>query len=720
LLPMSDEEKVRLLLSRQQAYLSDSNQYNDLSTEVTQLPMSHYLWIIRQQRWKIAAFVGISVLVTYILCSRITPSYEATATIEVDRQIPAGVVGQEASQAALNDVDQFLATQMKIIQSDSVLRPVVERFGLEREGGKTAAGVDSPIALRNLRVTRPPSTYLIQIAYRYPDPVQAASAANEIARSYIAYSYDGRIKSSTRITEFMERQLDELRAKMERSSSALNKFERELNVINPEEKTSILSARLLQLNAEYTAAQADRARKQSAAQNSENGGVDAAQVSAQGEALKVLNDRINEAQEKFAEAKSHFGTNHPEYRKHEAEVEELHRQIDATSKSVMRRIDIEYQQAQKREEILKGAVATTKEEFDKVNARSFEYRSLKEEAEADRKLYDELIRRIKEAGINANFHNNAIRVADPARPSEKPVYPNIPTATFLSLFGSTLFAFAAAIIGDGLNSKVRAGVHLAKLLNTEVIGTLPMMRQPRISATKTVGVAASTTAVAPSRSGEEERRFHEAICVLRSTIALSDIDRRIRSLLITSAMPSEGKTTTALQLSIANAQQGRRTLIIDGDLRRPTVHTRLGINSSVGLADYLNGTKPWRELVQEVPNHANLSAIPAGRAARVIHEVALHNIPKLLDEVAAEYDLVIVDAAPLPGFAEPLEIARAVDGVVVLARAGKTDRRAVLTVLRTLERLHANVLGVVLNEVRFEHQIGYYGYGYGNTAGNAA
>src|SRR5262249_7667137 len=159
--------------------------------------------------------------------------------------------------------------------------------------------------------TRPPNTYILLISYRSPNRQLAADVANEIALSYLAHTYRIRYKATAGLSEFMERQLEELRAKMEKSSAALAQFERELNVINPEEKTSILSARLLELNSEFTKAQASRVSKEAAYESVKSGSLEAAQVSSQGEALKKITENLNDAQEKFAEVKRHYGVNHP-------------------------------------------------------------------------------------------------------------------------------------------------------------------------------------------------------------------------------------------------------------------------------------------------------------------------------------------------------------------------------------------------------------------------
>ena len=257
------------------------------------VPLSQYLWILKRHRWRILGFVAACAVAAVIVSARLTPVYESTATVDIDRQTPPGVVGPEAQRGIGNDSDQFLATQIKLVQSDSVLRPVDRKYHLrelERQIPQALRDApraeEAPVTLRDLRVIRPPNTYLLLISYRSPDPQLAADAANAISRSYLEHSYDIRLRSSESLSEFMEKQLDELRAKMERSGQALAGFERELNVINPEEKTNILSSRLLQLNTEFTSAQSDRLKREAAFDSVRGGTLEAALATAQGESLR--------------------------------------------------------------------------------------------------------------------------------------------------------------------------------------------------------------------------------------------------------------------------------------------------------------------------------------------------------------------------------------------------------------------------------------------------
>ncbi len=733
---MNDRERLPALLDMERI-----PQYApplDSEPEEAKIPLSQYLWILKRYRWRISGFVAACVIATIIISARLTPIFESTATVDIDRQTPPGVVGQDSTRGAQNDADQFLATQVKLVQSDSVLRPVDRRFHLREQEQQAISprADDAPVTLSRLKVTRPPNTYLLLVSYRSPDPQLAADASNAIAQSYLEHTYNIRLRSSASLSEFMEKQLDELKAKMERSSHALAGFERDLNVINPEEKTSILSSRLLQLNTEYTSAQGDRLRKEAAYESVRGGSMESALATPQGESLRHLTEHLNEAREQFGEIKTHFGANHPEYKRAQAKVNEVQTAIDSTLKQIGERVEVEFREGERREAMVKQALAGAKEEFDRMNARSFEYQARKREADADKHLYEELIRKIKEAGINAGFQNSSIRIADPARPALKPVFPSLPLNAMLAFLFSTLLAVGAAVLSDLLDKTIRDPEQVARTLRTEVIGSLPLMKNRSalgIGASwadgkRTNGIVNGYGARNGSHKGnahksngnkrEEERDltgFGESIRTLRNSILLGNFDRCYRSLLVTSAAPGEGKTTTAANLAAAHAEQGRRTLLIDGDLRRPSVHRNFNLPSVIGLSNALLGEIPWREAVIEAEAIPGLFILPAGPPSRHASDLVGRGLVELLAEASAEFDLVMLDAPPLLGFAEPLQMATAVDGVLVVARAGQTSRKAVATVLATLNRLRAKVVGVVLNEVHKELSDSYNYYGYYRT-----
>jgi succinoglycan biosynthesis transport protein ExoP len=677
-------------------------------SQESQNPLSHYLWVLRRRKWPLLLFVVFAVAATIIVSSRLTKYYESTATVDVDRMVPTAVIGQEASTRAssMNDSDLFLSTQVKLIQSDSVLRPVVMKLKLPI----SAKRADAPVRLPYLTVTRPTRTYLLQISYRSPDPELAADVANAVAESYKLHSYEIRYEAASGLSSFMTKQIQELQARMERSTAALAQFQKELNVINPDEKTSILSARLLQLNTEYTNAQADRFRKEVAERSAQSGSIEALEVSAQGEQIRKLVDRIAEEEQRFAEIRTHYASNHPEYKRALSNQVELQRQLQVLRANITQRVEVEFRESANREETLRQAVDETKAELDSLDGKAFEYANLKRDADADRKLFEDLNRRIHEAEINAGFQDSSIRLADPARPALGPVFPKVRTNALIAFFAATMLGIVVVFLADSMDHTLRDPEQISRHLQTEVLGSLPVVKAWR--------------GHLPGKNADGKQRelfglskglassYEEAIRTLRDSILLPSAERRPRTLLMTSATPREGKSTTAVHLAVVHSQQKRKTLLIDADLRRPSIYQYLGLSNDRGLSNVVNGELDWHDALQYTEALPWLTVLPAGPASRRAADGLGMTLKDLLAHAVKEYDLVVCDAPPLLGFAESLQIAKLVDGVVVVALAGQTDRNAVASVLTNLRRLKANVIGLALNEVRADMSERYYYYGY--------
>ena len=695
----------------------------DKETALNGPSLSQYLWVVRRHRWKLVAFVIFSVIATVIVSKRLTPLYESTAVIDIDRQTPAAVLGNESTSAVNSaDVEKYLTTQEQIVTSDAVLRPVVEKYhlhdaGYAQAGRKTRffppGSKDAPIELPGLKVTRPLHTFLLLISYRSPDPQLSADIVNEIARSYIRHTYDIRFQAASQMTGYMEKQLEELKAKMERSAGALANLEKDLDVINPEEKTNVFSARLLHLDNDLTAAEVDRAGKEAAYNAVKNGSLPAAEASDQGEQLRALEAKLNEATERFADVKTQFGSSHPVYKKAASQVSELQQEIDGLRRQIVERVDINYKQALNRESLLRRDMTQAKAEFDQMNARSFEYKALKQEADTDKALYEELIRKIREAGINASFESNSIRLADVARPALYPSFPKTRLNALLALLGSIIIGLSIIFLMDALDMTVVDSEHLQRELRVPLLpslpvgrfttGMLPLQVLPADPDTRFNGAPAKEALAAPNAA------FDEAIRTLRSSILLSaGLEHHPRSILVTSASPAEGKSTIALYLAAAHSQQGRRTLLIDGDMRRPVI--KLGVSNDRGLSDVVNGTMHWKEAVQTPYAYPDLDVLSAGPSSRRVADRIGIVLRSILDEAEREYDLVVIDSPPLLGFAEPLEIAALADSVIIVARAGRTNRSAVASVVEQLKRVRANVIGIVLNGVRADMSSQYYYY----------
>jgi len=284
-----------------------------------------------------------------------------------------------------------------------------------------------------------------------------------------------------------------------------------------------------------------------------------------------------------------------------------------------------------------------------------------------------------------------------------------------------------AIAADTFDKSIRNPAQVSQLLNADVLGSLPMVRgrdfRARLSAiTVSHGPRPSTEralvlsgynragAVKGANNGNLTL-FEESIRTLHSSILLSDLDQGIRSLLVTSTAPGEGKSTTAVYLAVSNAAQGHPTLLVDADMRRPSLHKILGTSPATGLSNVLSGQMPWREAVSQTESHPNLHLLAAGPPSRRAPDLVARGLADLIDAAELEYSLIIIDSPPFLNFAEPLRMSTMVDGVLLVAVAGETNREAAASVLATLKRVRANVVGLVLNKVTRQLMENYHYYG---------
>jgi len=694
------------------------------SSEV-QLPLSHYLWLVRTHWIKMAGFVAFAVIATAMVTARLTPLYESKAILYLDRNAAKNIVGQDSQSGTANkgDIDNYITSQTQILQSDAVLRPVAQQFGLAPFADPRTAPValhpDAPVHLKNLTITRVLNSYILTVTYRSPDPIKAAQVANAIAKSYRDRTFELRQDGAATQAKYMESNLAELRDKTMASEEKVRKLENELAVINPDQKTSLASAALQQLETQQSNATMDRVKAESLYNVLRTGDVDAAMATPLGSHINDDNAKLMDARSKFEDIKMRYGRNADVYKQAEAEVQRLEELVQADRDSTQRQANAVYITQKTQEEMVQDQFAAAKADYDQLNIRAMDYQTAKQEADQDRTLYDELVKKIRENEINASFQNDMVRIADAARPNYAAVYPKKELNLLVAFFASTILSFIGLVATDRVDTTIRNPEQVAQTLKARVIGGLPMMKKWRSTPSLALLQNASLLESGVGGDGKAVQTrtqlsgFEEAVRTLRNSIMLTDFDRRLKCILMTSASPSEGKSTVAAHLAIAHAEQGHKTLLIDGDMRRPSLHKLFGVDNVAGLSKVLEHGVDWHEILLKPRPDLDLQIMPAGPSTRRAADLVGAALPKLLDQAREEFDLVILDAPPLLGFPEPLQMAASVDGVIVVTRAGQTERKAVAAVLNTLGHLRANLVGLVLNEVKKDMGSGYYYYGYG-------
>jgi succinoglycan biosynthesis transport protein ExoP len=504
---------------------------------------------------------------------------------------------------------------------------------------------------------------------------------------------------------------------MESTHNALMVYQRDLGTADPEQKTSVLVARLQALNTENSVAEADRIAKEAVYREAKDGSLPEVEVSAQSNDLSKDVEKLQVAKANLALVGATYGDQHPEYRKAAAQVEEASAALDESRRNVATRIDVDYHQTLVRERMLSAAVAETKQQVDDLTSQSFDYLQLKHEADAAERVYEDLFAKIKQSGINSELQNNIIRLADSARPAAKPIFPNWPLIVGCCMAFFSLACAAYFVSAELTDVTAKEIEPMEEALGVSVVCALPQVTDMHLR----LALGSEGMRFAASRWRTMQGGFFdEGIRHLRGYLMLSTQAHVPKSVLVTSAFPGEGKSTLALSLAMANAEQGKRTLLIDGDLRQPAIERMVRLDPDAGLAAVLAQTIPWRTATRAVSARPNLFVLGSGLPLPMALALIGPQMRGILAQATKEFDLVVLDSPPLLGCAETLELAAATDVTVLAVRSGHTPMKAVGTAVETLRRVNVPIAGIVLNESAIVTDATYKAYARYYTAVSSA
>jgi capsular exopolysaccharide synthesis family protein len=482
---------------------------------------------------------------------------------------------------------------------------------------------------------------------------------------------------------------------MESTHNALMVYQRDLGTADPEQKTSVLVAKLQALNTESSAAEADRIAKEAVYREARDGTLPEVEVSTQSSDLSRDVANLQAAKANLASVAATYGDQHPEYRKAQAMTDQAKTALEETRQNVSSRIGVDYRQTLVRERMLSAAVTETKQEVDDLTAQSFDYLQLKHEADTAERVYEDLFAKIKQSGINSELQNNIIRLADSARPAARPTFPNWPLIVLCAMGFFSLSCALWVISAELTDVSAKEGDAVQAALGIPVICALPRLLDMELR----LALGPDGMRLArPRIPGLQDGFFDEGVRHLRGFLMLSFQANMPRSVLITSALPGEGKSTLALALAIVSAEQGKHTLLIDADLRQPAIERLARLDPDAGLAEVLAHRNHWRAATRPVVSHPHLfvlgSGLPLPRSLALIGP----QMRGILAQATKEFDLVVIDSPPLLGCAETLEIAAASEVTVLAVRSGHTTMKALGATIETLRRVNVPIAGIVLNE----------------------
>ncbi len=690
--------------------------------------LAELIRVLKRQRWKLLAFIATGLAAAVAMQFTIPSLYEATALVKIDRHQATVVADQGQQPDTADDMDQIVTTLVELAKSDPVLRPVAERFDLldaEKQskglsGEKRERLREAPVELRRLQVTRPPNTYLLRITYRATSPELAAEVANAIAQSLVLHANDSGARSLQQAAGAVDQGLQSLRSRMDQSNRELADYEKQLGIVDAQH-ASMGGTRLEQLDAELTAVQAERANKESILQVLNKSGTLATAEAI--ESLRSIPDtpldqavaRLDAARQQFAAARSFYGENHPEYAKARQQVEELTRQLNEMIADTRQRASAAMAQAKARESRLLVLVAAARSQVDGLHGPGHEYEQLLSQTESDRKLYDSLLDQSLVAGINRPFDDASLQLYAEARPPIRHVFPRLSVDLPVALILSALLGILAAVLANALDTTFERPEDVAEQLRIDVLAAVPSARRlPPITPPPPSMFGVKIPAQEASQS---TARFMEAILTLRTAVNLAVDEGRLRSVAITSALHGEGKSTTAAQLARSLAQVGKKVLLVEADMRRPAMHKAFDVAVTPGLAEVLQGQQTCGDAVVAL-DPPGLFLIPAGPPTHQAANLISVGFSAMLAKLSRDFDLTLIDCPPILGAAEAQEIAGTADGVLMVIKASGTPGKAVSAALSSLLRNRAQVIGMVMNQVRgFDSEYGYYYHATGSRKG---
>ena len=688
-------------------------------------PVQSAVLLLRRNVWTIVASIVIATSLCLLWAARQPRLYCATAKIAVYRDIQSSVSMHKEYVPEAGDSDEYsvsLETQLHILQSRSLALGVVRNLGLDQDPyflrnahrGIVRSQTEAPIPteaaslatdslLSGLSVRPVKDSRIVDVSFTGPKPDVDARIVNTLIDGFIEDSIRSRYESATRAANFLSGQLAELRARVEDSQEKLVAYEREHNIVGVNETQNVVTSKLDDLNKQLTLAEADRIEKESLYQTIVAGSLDQIPQSLASEGLQNLRLREADLKNEYAQASTIYGPNYPKVVELSNRIKAMNASIQAELKRLEGRAHEEYQASLRREQKLREVFNAQKIEANRLSESAIQYGLLKREVDSNRQLYDNLQERMKEAGIAAGLRSSNIRLIDPAEAPSVPVSPNLPKSGSIGLFLG--FLTAAGVIGmrEGMNRSLRNPAEVESFTAMPSLAVIPLHARAKGTLNDKDECAIDAVCFKQPQSA-----IAEAYRALGTSIMLAST--QLKTLLVTSPLPDEGKTMTAMNSAIVLAQQGKRVLLVDADLRKPTLHRGLGLSNGPGLSSILLGICDPANAIINHESLPTLSISCGGPAQRMPAE--LLGSPKMRELMSLwrqQYDYVIVDTPPVLAVTDAIRLSSQADSMLLIMRSGQTTRDALARSCDLLNQAHIPVLGIVINAVNMRSG-GYYGY----------
>ena len=700
-------------------------------TDQDQVPaIRRNLRILNRRKWVILGAAFICLMLGLVVTLLITPKYTATTTLEISRESNniAPVQGVERETGAADQ--EFYQTQYGLLRSRVLAERVAAELRLVDDpkffeifsytsqrpafaltNGRYPASargtrqrIAGEILLDHVSITPTRLSRLVDISFVSPDPAFSTQVVNTWTTNFIKVSLERRYQATSYARNFLETRLEQLRQRLETSERQLVRYASQQRLINlpvaqaaggsQTVERSIIADDLAALNGALSQAEASRIDAEAKLQQS--GGGNAVEA-LRNDAINTLRARRAIIASDYQKLLVQFEPQYPAARALKSQLDQIDRSIAREENRVSGSIRDEYRQALKRETLLKKKVEGLKESFLDQRRRAIQYNIYQREVDTNRQLYDGLLQRYKEIGVAGGVGINNVAVVDPADPPLKPSSPRLLLNLALALIAGLGIGAVIALLLEQADEAIADPVEMQRILGLAVLGSIPKLidKEPR-------------DAILDRKSS-----LIDAYLTVQANLQFTTEHGVPRSLAVTSTRPAEGKSTTALALATLFARARRRVVLVDGDMRSPSVHRLIGVGHESGLSNYLSGSDSIEPLLQSADEYG-FSIITSGPIPPNAAELLTSNrLQKLISELLEQFDHVVIDSPPVMGLADAPLIASRVEGVVYAVESHGIRASLVATAVERLVSANAHVIGGVLTKFESRRSMSGYGYDYG-------
>ncbi len=684
------------------------------SSRNAEMHWTDYLGILLDRIWIILTLFVVVVAVGYIHTKRQVPYYRSNARIMIEENLPKVMNVEDFFISNTRNMDQFNSHVMALY-SRKMMERAIPAMGLDKNPAFMAyvpPGADpAGRALSYVSVEPAPRSRLIDIIVEHPDPKVAALLANGIAEQYIAQNLEWRVSSSMESFEWLKRQSEDYRNKIEEGRNQINEYRREAQMVSLEQHQEMVLAKLKAISGSLTEAESARlaaSMEWDRAQAIQKAGQSLSLIGAVAEdnAVKMAEENLAKKDAEVAMMRTRYQAKHPTLVQAMEEQRELKSLHDKAMLWAAARIESAYKAAVEKEAALRGALKEQEREATELEKKLVRYNELKRAVEADQQLYDAVVARMKESKIASDLKANNIRLIDRAEPGGSPVRPIWSRAMLQVVMIGLFLGIAVSMLTYFLDDRLRRVEDMEHALRAPVLSVVTTI--PDVEREGHALVVAN----------DAQSIMAESFRTLRASLALRPVSQKVHRFIVTSSISGEGKSLVAANLAIAYARDGQKTLLIDGDMRRPKVNKLFSLPNTLGLSSVLSGTATCGQALQDTPVE-NLKVITSGplpkNPAELLGSVAMK---RCLDAHGGEFDRIIIDSPPVFGVSDPLTILPLVEGIIFVVQFNKTGRRLAARALDKLREGSTPILGTVFNNVKSGATSAYYyyhrqGYAYG-------